>query len=231
MKRFYARVEVYEIDDEFSIQLDGRAVKTPAGNMLVVPTRALADRLSIEWAAQRDEIDPASMPLTGLSNAAIDRIGPNRGIIVDELVAYVASDPVRYRATDPDDLVGKQSRVWDPILSVFEDRFGIALSVTTGLNAIADQPEPALCMRNYATAKDDFALAAYANLAQHLGSVLIALALDTGVISPEVAYEAAFLEELHQADRWGVDKEAEDRRRIIRDDVAVAHEFGELAAE
>lgn len=229
MKRFYARVEVVEVNEGFAIELDGRGIKMPAGNVLAVPTRPLADRISIEWAAQREEIDPASMPHTGLSNAAIDRIGPNRDTVIDELAAYLANDPIRYRATEPDDLVARQSATWDPILEGFEQRFGMRLATTTGFEVFQD-PEPSvLCVRNYADAKTDFTLTGFANLAQHLGSVLIALGVSEGDIEDDAAFNAAYLEELHQADRWGIDKEAEDRRRIIRSDAALAHEFSTLA--
>jgi len=231
VKRFYARVEVVEGDDGHTVELDGRGIKTPAGKPLAIPSRALADRVSIEWVSQREEIDPLSMPFTGLCNAAIDRIRPNRNIVIGELSAYISSDPVRYRATAPDDLVAKQSKIWEPLLRDFEARFGQTLTTTTGLNAIEDPPEPVLCIRNYADAKDDFSLTAFANLTQHLGSVLIALGLTERVLDPDAAFEAAFLEELHQVDRWGVDDEAEERRQRIREDIASAFEFGDLAAK
>lgn len=229
MKRFYARVEVVEAEPSgYTVQLDARSIKTPAGQPLVLPTRKLAEKVSVEWAAQREKIEPESMPLTGLSNAAIDRIGPNRSTVVDELSTYLASDPIRYRVSEPPELVALQTSKWDPVLQGFRDRFGIELATTSDLTALVDEPGSALCIRNYAEAKDGFALTAFANLSQHLGSVLIAMALSEGDMPPGDAFDAALLEELHQADRWGVDKEAVDRRRAIQSDVETAHAFGVL---
>ena len=51
-KRFYTDVAVGEADGGFTILLDGRSVRTPKKLPLVVPTRALADAIAAEWAAQ-----------------------------------------------------------------------------------------------------------------------------------------------------------------------------------
>ena len=76
MKRFYTDVAAASQADgtALSIRLDGRPVRTPARALLVVPDAALADAIVAEWQAQGDKIDPRSMPMTGLANAAIDRV-------------------------------------------------------------------------------------------------------------------------------------------------------------
>lgn len=232
MKRFYARVEVFEHEDgDFAVQLDGKPIRTPAGTALRVPTRKLAERISVEWAAQRDLIEPASMPVTGLSNAAIDRIGPSRATVISGLATYIDSEPLRYRADGPEDLVAKEREFWDPVLNDFKERFGVTLTLATGLTPLEAQPAAGLCIRNYAESRDDFRLTALADAAQHLGSMLVAVAMIEGALDAEQAFEAAYLEELHQAEHWGLDKEAENRRRAIREDVRIAKLFDELARD
>ena len=76
MKRFWKDVAVEAEDGGWGIRLDGRPVKTPARATLVVPTQMLADAIADEWNTVDGEIDPRRMPLTGLANAAIDRVGP-----------------------------------------------------------------------------------------------------------------------------------------------------------
>ena len=229
MKRFYARVEVVEDEtDCFAIQLDGRTVKTPAKATLSVPTRKLAERISVEWAAQRDEIDPASMPMTGLSNAAIDRVSPNRDLLIDRLAGQIVSDPLRFRAHAPRDLVEREAEAWDPVLGDFRDRFGVTLTTIAGLGMPENVPEAETCVRNFAGARDDFRLTALVDLAQNLGSIVVAIATLEEAIDAERAFGAAFLEELHQAEHWGYDKEAEDRRRSIRTDIETALSFDQL---
>src|SRR5262249_20178901 len=71
---FYARAEVENEGGEFGIALDGRPVKTPARRPLAAQNCALAQALAAEWDAQREVIDPASMPLTRLANCIIDGV-------------------------------------------------------------------------------------------------------------------------------------------------------------
>ena len=56
-KRVWTETRVEEVDGGFTVQLDGRAVKTPAKTLLVVPTRAIADQIAAEWQAQQDKAD------------------------------------------------------------------------------------------------------------------------------------------------------------------------------
>src|SRR5437867_5877935 len=72
MRRFYKQVEARAERAGHAILLDGRLVHTPAKAALRVPTAQLADAIASEWEEQGDRIDPRSMPLTGLANAAID---------------------------------------------------------------------------------------------------------------------------------------------------------------
>src|SRR3546814_12342652 len=62
------------------------------------------------------EIDPASMPMTGLSNAAIDHVAPGREAFVASLAAYAERDLVCYRAESPADLADRHAAAWDPLL-------------------------------------------------------------------------------------------------------------------
>jgi hypothetical protein len=59
-------------------RLRPRARRPPGANAgaapLAAPTAALADVLAEEWRAQREFIDPSSMPLTRLANSIIDGV-------------------------------------------------------------------------------------------------------------------------------------------------------------
>ena len=73
MKRVYKQVTTRPAEGGWGIALDGRAMRTPGKNELVVPSEALAAAIAAEWDAQRDEIRPGAMPLTRLAATAIDR--------------------------------------------------------------------------------------------------------------------------------------------------------------
>src|SRR6476469_8823608 len=75
-KRFYRAATVGE-GAPYPLLLDGRPVKTPAGNALAAPALALAQAIAVEWEAQGERIDPATMPVTRLANTIIDGVAPN----------------------------------------------------------------------------------------------------------------------------------------------------------
>ena len=45
MKRFYKEVSIAPAEDGFAVLLDGKPVKTPGRNTLLLPTEALAERI------------------------------------------------------------------------------------------------------------------------------------------------------------------------------------------
>ena len=59
---------------------------------------------------------------------------------------------------------------------------------------------------------DPVALAALSVMTSLTGSVLLALAVAHGRLTPEEAWRFAHLDEDFQAERWGVDAEAMERR-------------------
>src|SRR4026209_407525 len=77
-KRFYKSVAVTE---QFGIALDGQSVKPPLKAPLALRNRALAEAVAAEWAAQMEDVNPHSMPLTKLANTAIDRAVAERSKI------------------------------------------------------------------------------------------------------------------------------------------------------
>ena len=105
MKRFYKDVTIVAEGDGHAIRLDDRPVRTPARALLTLPTLALAQAVAEEWRAQEETVDPASMPFTGLANAAIDHIVPNRAQFAAGIARYGESDLLCYRAHSPETLV------------------------------------------------------------------------------------------------------------------------------
>src|SRR5882757_8394492 len=96
--RFFERAAAGE-GPPYPVLLDGRAVKTPAGGALALPSRALADAVAAEWNAQGERIDPAAMPLTRLANTIIDGVVIAPAPVRDEIAKYLGSDLVCYRAS------------------------------------------------------------------------------------------------------------------------------------
>ena len=55
---------------------------------LLLPSLAFAEAIAEEWRSQGERLKPAAMPLTQLANTAIDRVTPNPGPTIDELMGY-----------------------------------------------------------------------------------------------------------------------------------------------
>ncbi len=222
MKRFYKEAKA---DAGNRILLDGRPVKTPGRTDLAPPAVALAEAIAAEWNAQGETIDPRAMPLTGLANAAIDRIAPERESFARGLAIYGESDLICYRAEGPPGLVSRQDEHWDPILAWARRHYDVDFETATG---VIHKPQPAHTIARLAHAvavRDHFQLAGLSPLVTVSGSLLIALALAEEAIDLETAWAAASLDEQWQAEKWGEDAEAAKALANRRADFAAAWRF------
>jgi chaperone required for assembly of F1-ATPase len=225
MKRFYKEAAVLPETGGLAVLLDGRPVKTPARAPLRVPTEELAEAIAAEWNAQGEEIDPRAMPLTGLANAAIDRVEPDPAAFARGIAAYGESDLLYYRSEAPRELVRRQEAMWDPLLAWARKRYDIGFELATG---VMHKPQPAETTGRLAeavAARDAFRLAALQPLTTISGSVIIALALAEGEAGLETAWAAATLDEAWQAEQWGEDELALQAMRARRRDFEAAYRF------
>lgn len=222
IKRFYKSAGVAEAEGGFAIQLDGKPVKTPAGKALVVPTKALAEAVAAEWEAQEAEVKPHSMPLTQLASTALDRVGPERAAILEQLMHYAGTDLLCYRADFPPDLVERQARQWQPLLDWARAELGADLAATEGVIAI-DQPAAALAsLRARLESCDTWRLTAVQSAAAAAGSLVLALALEAGRLSSAETFALSQLDESYQIEQWGEDAEAAQRRTVLERDIDAA---------
>ena len=223
MKRFWRDVAVEQEADWWTIKLDGRPVKTPARAALAVPTETLADAIAGEWRSVEGKIDPRAMPLTGLANAAIDRVAPDRQAFAGNLARYAEADLACYRADGPRALVERQEQQWDKLLGWARRRYDVDFVTTSGLMHVA-QPAATIERLSHAVAAlDPFRLAGLSPLVTVGGSLVAALAVLEKALAPEEAWDAVSIDERWQLEHWGADADAEvalDNRR--RDFLAAA---------
>lgn len=224
MKRFYKLAAVVDTPAGHEIHLDGRPVKTPARQPLRLPTRALADAVAGEWEAQGETIDPRSMLLTGLANAAIDRVLPDPARFAGNIAAYAETDLTCYRAEDPPELVARQAERWNPLLDWARHRYDIHFEIVAGIMHRPQPPATIARLREAVVTRDAFSLAGLSPLTTIGGSLIAALAVAEGAIPAEQAFDVTHLEEIWQVEQWGEDylaQEIRDARR--RDFLAAAH--------
>ena len=225
MKRFYRQAGIIPAEEGCNIALDGKPAKTPAKRNLKVPTAALAAAIATEWNSQQGDIRPAGMPLTQLANTAIDRVMPQRDLIVQQVADYAGTDLVCYRATRPPALTARQQAVWQPLVDWAVLRYDAPLEITAGVVPVAQSP---VSLRAFAAAvaeHDDFALTALSVATAACGSLVIALALVEGRLNAEEAFAASQLDESFQIEAWGEDAEQAQRRRALLGDIMAAARF------
>ena len=209
-KRFYQRAHVGEAAP-FAVLLDNRPVRTPAGNALALPSRALGEAVAAEWDAQQERIDPAVMPLTRLVNSIIDGVATAPAPVADEVAKYLGSDLVCYRADTPAGLVARQAQHWDPILDWARETLGARFVLAEGV-MFAAQPDHAIAEASAAIPSDPWRLGAVNVITTLTGSALIALALAQGRLSVDEAWSAAHVDEDWNMSQWGRDEVALARR-------------------
>jgi chaperone required for assembly of F1-ATPase len=210
-KRFYQNAAVKEDGDDFAVTLDGKPVRTPARRPLAAPTRELAQAIADEWEAQKENIDPAEMPLTRLANTIIDGVADNPKDVRDDIVKYLGSDLLFYRADGPEGLVERQARAWDPVVEWAAKALGARFILIEGV-VFAAQPEEAIAAAAKAIPSEIWRLGAAHSVMTLTGSALLALALDQGVISVDEAWKAGHVDEDWQMEQWGADTLAMERR-------------------
>jgi Chaperone required for the assembly of the mitochondrial F1-ATPase len=228
LKRFWKHVSVEPEDDAWAIRLDGRPVKTPARAPLAVPTSPLADAIAGEWRDIGENVDPRDMPLTGLANAAIDRVAPARDAFASSLAKYAEGDLLCYRADGPHALIERQEEHWDKLLGWARRRYDVDFVVTSALMHVAQPTATIERLSHAVSALDPFRLAGLSPLVTIGGSLIAALAILEKAISPEAAWDAVTVDERWQLERWGADAEAEVALENRRRDFLTAARFLDL---
>jgi chaperone required for assembly of F1-ATPase len=210
-KRFYAKAGVVESDGGFAVTLDDKPIRTPSGHQVVAPTRDIADAIAAEWEAQRETIDPRTMPLTRLANSVVDAVVDRVDAVTDDVAKYFQSDLLFYRAGHPDALVAREAAHWDPPLFWAADALGAHFILAEGIVHIR-QPVSAVAAARAALPTDPWSIAALHVVTTLTGSALLALALMRGVIDQDQVWAAAHVDEDWNAEKWGVDEEVAARR-------------------
>ncbi|MGJ3629126.1 ATP12 family chaperone protein [Sphingomonas sp. MMS24-JH45] len=225
MKRFWKHVAL--VDGE--VRLDDRPVRTPGRVPLRLPTPALAEAVAAEWRDVGETLNPRAMPLTGLANAAIDRIAPAAPAFATGLAAYGESDLLYYRADEPADLVARQRAAWDPLLDWARERYDVHFEPTTGIVHLRQPPATLARLSEAVAARDAFALAALSPIVTTTGTLVGALALAEGAVDADTLWTAAHVDEDWQAERWGHDPLAAQARAAKRTDYDAGMRFLALA--
>ena len=147
MKRFYKDVSIAPAGGGFCVLLDGKPIKTPARNLLLLPTEALAGAIAAEWQSQGEAIVATTMPLLRLANTVVDGVAVNRAEVIAAILRFGENDLLCYRAHQPAALAARQRTGWDPLLTWVRQRHGAHMRIAEGLIHVEQTPDALLALR------------------------------------------------------------------------------------
>lgn len=231
IRRFYKQASVAEVSGGWQVMLDARGVKTVGGAPQIVPTRDLAQALAEEWARQGEKIDAKDLPLRDLADYALDVVAGDVRALASHLTAYADTDTLCYRADPDEPLHARQWEVWEPLVARFEAHAGVRLVRVSGIVHRPQEPATLATLDARLGSESPFVLAGLEVMTKLAASLITALlALEAEDEAGALAlWQAACLEEEWQADLWGRDWEAEERRAVREADFLRAWRFARSA--
>ena len=153
------------------------------------------------------------MPLTRLVNSALDGVANEMEAVTDEIAKYAGSDLLCYRTGDPARLAALQTAEWDPLIDWAREALGARFNLAEGVMFVDQPDETKARLRSHVgEERSAVKLAALHVMTTLTGSVLLALAVQQGRLTPEEAWALAHLDEDFQMEVWGQDEEALARR-------------------
>ena len=220
-KRFYTKPAMAETAAGFVITLDDKPIRTPSGRQVIVPAREIAEVVVAEWEAQKEFVNPLTMPMTRFANSVVDAVVDRIDAVREDIAKYFESDLLFYRAGHPEALVAREAAHWDPVLFWTANALGAHFILAQGIVHIR-QPESAIAAARAALPDDPWSIAALHVITTLTGSALLALALLRRVADQDQVWAAAHVDEDWNCEKWGVDDEVAARRaaRLVDFDAA-----------
>jgi chaperone required for assembly of F1-ATPase len=218
MKRFYKDVTIAPVvglaktEQEFQILLDGKPMKTPAKENLILPNEAMAQLIADEWqAVEKDsEIDPAKMYHTQVAVTAQDYVSKNRTDIEQVIMRYLDTELMCYHTPEPPEMAKHQAEHWTPHLRWFEKEMGITLPVKQGLDVHRPSDEDYKIIVDFMETLDMYRFALFQMLVSMTGSIILASAFVKSALSAEEIFKLVKLEELFYIDFHDLEQHGPD---------------------
>ena len=229
MKRFYTLVSYGQENDGYPILLDGKTAKTPSGNLLTAPNAKVVDAMMREWNEQTDNIDPQSMPITQIQITKLDFIDGREEEAVAQILKYIDTDLLFYRADHPLELSQKQAALWDRWLDWMTDEFKLNFETTTGLQVVKQDSLVHDTLKGYVRELDSSKLVIYYILTNLCKSVILPLAFFEQEAKPQEIFESVQVEEIYKQNFYNdIDPETAKYQDKFQNDLKAARTYLDL---
>ena len=216
MKKFWKKVSMKKISsNSFQIMLDEKVLKTPLKRELVLPSLNLTKEIVKEWDQDLKIINTESMFFYSLISTSLDKIIDNRNLYINDILDYIDTDLICYRAENPKELVELQKNKWDPIILLIEKYIGTKVHVFEGVLPKKQHSNVHVRLNNLINQFDIFEISVLHRITNITGSIFLSLCVLKKDISKNEIFELSFLDELWQEKNWGFDEENSQKRKEI----------------
>lgn len=226
----------------FTVTLDGRALRTPMGRPLALPSQDLAWAVAVEWNAVQGAIQPQQMPLMTTVCTALDQVAFQPQHYREQCLRFLQTDTVCYWADPVDNRVlhNKQQQAWNKRLhpwivndfcagvvapgQVTEGEATVLFprrnnnkntgSSNTLTTGLPHPPTLTTSCARWVHSLDAWHLAALHAACAEAKSLLVAAALIAGALDAQQALTAARVEEEFQIAAWGLVEGQHDYDRL-----------------
>ncbi len=216
MKKSWKKVSINKISpNSFQIMLDERILQTPLKRELVLPNLNLTQEIVKEWDQDSKNINTETMIFYGLMSTSLDKIIDNRNLYINDILDYIDTDLICYRAENPKELVELQKNKWDPIILLIEKYISTKVQVFQGIVPKKQHANVHRKLNNLVNQFNIFEISALHRITNITGSILLSLCVLKKDISTNEVFKLSFLDELWQEKNWGFDKETSQKRKEI----------------
>jgi len=229
MKKFWKIVQVRKkLKNSFEILLDKRILKTPMQKDLIFSNYKIAKETALEWDIDEKEINTENMVFYGLISTAIDKISNDKVSYIENLLGFINTDLICYRADGPNELVDLQNSSWNPIISFIKKYIDVELKFFIGVMPSKQSLEIFNRLKTLINSFSDIEISALHRMTNLTGSIFISICILKGDVLKNEAFELSFLDELYQAKNWGIEEESLDKRDKIAKELNRIISFVEL---
>ena len=229
MKKFWKIVQVKKkLKNSFEILLDKRILKTPMQKDLIFSNYKIAKETALEWDIDEKEINTENMVFYGLISTAIDKINNDKVSYIENVLGFINTDLICYRADGPNELVDLQNSSWNPIISFIKKYIDVELKFFIGVMPSKQSLEIFNRLKTLINSFSDIEISALHRMTNLTGSIFISICILKGDVFKNEAFELSFLDELYQAKNWGIEQESLDKRDKIAKELNRIISFVEL---
>ena len=139
--------------------------------------------------------------------------------IIADILSFVDTDVLFFRAEYPDNLIKKQNEKWNPVLEWFATEYGVEPKITSQITPPKQDKKLAKAIGDEVRKMNGRELIAFSKTAGGFTSLILALAVMKRHISVDDAFALSRLDELFQNEMWGEDEEALNSRKLALDEV------------